>query len=161
MAFKPIETQEELDKIIGGIRAEATERAIKKTKEEYAGFDDLKSENQSLKEQLAKAEKSAVESAEKYKDFDSKISELNAKVKGYELNEMRVKVAREAGLAYELASRISGTTEDEMRADAETLSGFFKPNSQPLADPEGGVSKENSTRTAMKKFLKDINSNNE
>lgn len=43
------------------------------------------------------------------------------------LNSMRLKVATDSGLPASFAARLSGTTEDELRADAATLREFIKP----------------------------------
>lgn len=65
------------------------------------------------------------------------ISGLQAKVHGFELDNLRHKVAREKGLPFDLAGRISGDTEEAMMADAENLLGAVRAvrGPAPLFDP--------------------------
>ncbi|MCI7327099.1 MAG: hypothetical protein MR537_05630 [Clostridiales bacterium] len=155
--FKPIETQEELDAFAGKIRKEATER----TESRFADYEELKSSNAALKEQLATAEKEAAATAEKYKDYDQNISNLQDKVNKYEIDAMRTRVALAAGLPYEAAGRLKGETEDEIKKDAEAFSGMMKLKKQPLADPEPIVSKKGAKRAAMKDMLHKMTGGNE
>lgn len=155
--FKPIETQEELDAIIGRTRKEATERAEKK----YADYDSVKSTNAELTEKLAAAEKAATDTADKYKDYDHNISGLQEKVKKYELDSIRTRVALESGLPYEAAGRLRGETEEEIKADAELFAGLIKPKSQPMADPEPEVTDKDSKRAAMRGMLRKMTGGNE
>lgn len=55
------------------------------------------------------------------KGLTAKKTELENAVKRYEHNELKSKVARESGLRYELAGRLVGDTEEELRADAKRL----------------------------------------
>jgi hypothetical protein len=53
------------------------------------------------------------------------------------------------GLPYELAERLAGETEEELMADAKTLTGFVKPQTAPpLRTTETGV-QPNSTKAAL------------
>jgi len=148
--FTPIETQEELNEIIGKVRKEATERAESK----YADYETLKASNADLTEKLATAEKAAADSAEKYKNYEQNLSDLQGKVHQYELSAMKTKAALSAGLPYEAAERIQGNTEDEIRADAEAFAGMIGPKNQPLADPE--PTSGNSGRDALRTVLQGL-----
>lgn len=50
----------------------------------------------------------------------------DATIAKYEKESKRVKVAMENGIPYELAGKLSGETEDEMKKDAEAFSKFLK-----------------------------------
>ena len=77
-------------------------------------------------------------------------------IKKYEKNESRVKIAMSEGIPYELAGKISGETEEEMKKDAKTLSGFLKKNNPyPDYDPEPSGNKD-SKREAMRKMLSNL-----
>ncbi len=59
--------------------------------------------------------------------------------KSAEIKYAKLSTAIKAGLPVELADRLSGTTEEEYKADAEKLAKFFKSaGSQPLFDAESG-----------------------
>lgn len=94
---------------------------------------------------------------EKYKGFLSpdEAAAKDKKISEYEIASKRVKVAMDAGIPYELASKISGTTEEEMKKDANTLAGFIKSNNKyPGFNPEGKPDDEKTT--AMKALLKGV-----
>ncbi len=121
--FKVIESQDQLDAIIK-TRLERNEKKITESltaqfTEKYNGWvspDDVKSYTDKI-EELTKASET---SAQTIADLTSKISTL-------ETSRAKMDIAREIGLPIDIADRISGTTEEEMRADATKLLAFVKP----------------------------------
>ena len=63
-----------------------------------------------------------------------KLADLEATVKARDLDDLRRKVATDAGLPAELAGRLQGETEAELRADADTLK-----KALPKAEPRLGT----------------------
>lgn len=116
--FKPIETQEELDRIIKD-RLDRQRDTILKN---YENYDSLKAQV----DELTKSLNDANATIESKKDLEKTIEELTGKVKTHELNSLKLKYALENGIPYNLASRISGDSEETIKADAENLSNFFK-----------------------------------
>ena len=55
----------------------------------------------------------------------AQVDELQSKLKSYELENLKIKIANQAGIPLDLASRLSGETEEEIKADAEKLAGFI------------------------------------
>lgn len=108
---KTITTQEELDAII----ADRLKRAEAKVRKEYAGYEDLKKELEGLKGEKATS------AAAHQKELDA----LNARIKGYEVAELRTKVANEYSIPYQFQDRLKGTTLEELEADAKTLAPVF------------------------------------
>ena len=122
--FKPIETQEALDAILKDRLDRQKKSVTDEIKKQYEGW--ISPED---------AKKSADEIAAltgKLSDSEKTIADLTAKNSAYEISSVKMKVAHETGLPYELAERLSGSTEDEIRKDAETLSQF---TSQAQATP--------------------------
>lgn len=121
--FKVIESQDQLDAIIK-TRLERNEKKITESltaqfNEKYNGWvspDDVKSYTDKI-EELTKASET---SAQTIADLTSKISTL-------ETSRAKMDIAREIGLPIDIADRISGTTEEELRADATKLLAFVKP----------------------------------
>lgn len=66
------------------------------------------------------------------------IAELQKQVKGYETSALRQRIAREKGLPPEMADRLSGETEKDIKADAEAVAGILKAikGPAPLFNPE-------------------------
>lgn len=82
------------------------------------------------------------ETKNQFKDWVSpeKLSEqttaLQAQIDSLKLENLKMKVAQESGLPSELASRLTGTNEKELRADAETLAKFTASKPSPAFKPE-------------------------
>ena len=122
--FTPINTQEELDKVLASrlqrerdtvtrsFQAQITERD-----EKITGFEstiaDLNKQIETLSGQTGR------------------ITELEAKVREYETASVKTRIARETGLPADLADRISGADEAAMRADAESLAKLLKSQQAP------------------------------
>lgn len=147
--FKVIETQEQLDEVLKD-RLERKEDTIRK---EYEGFLSPEDVRKKYEGYL-----SPEDVTEKYKDYLSpeEAAKKDGVIQGYERQSQRVKVAMAAGIPYELAGKLSGDTEEDMKKDAEVLAKFLKKGKQYpdfTTDPDD---KGNHRRNAMKKMLSDL-----
>lgn len=146
--FKEIKTQEEFDAAIGA-RLERERNSLEK---KYAGFDDFKAKAEkydALLEEKSKQDKvleGLNKDLEEYKERIKTVDELAARAESAEKGLLKARVANECKLPFELASRITGDTEDDMRKDAELLAGFIRPatpaplfSSTPKADNIAGA----------------------
>lgn len=124
MSFEVIETQEQLDKVIGARIAKAKEAAKAELQSKLDELDTLttkleekESKITSLTDELetAKAAKTANE---------AKIADLTTKVQKYEADSVKTRIAQEFGLDAGLANRLTGETEEDIRKDAEALKGI-------------------------------------
>ena len=120
MDFEPITTQEKLDELL------AAERA--------------KFEGYASPENVAEYEKRIKTLTDKAAKLEKTNAELDSANKAHELNALKNKVARESGLRYELADRLSGTTEEELRADAQKLAEYTAVTA-PLKSTESSADK--------------------
>lgn len=145
MSFTLIETQEQFDAAI----KDRLERAERKTQEKYAGYispDELESKTKELNNKIAELSKSlndaneAINKAnEKAKADADAIAGLQTQVKGYETASVKSRIAHEVGIPFELANKLSGETEEDIRKDAETLKPFVSQTvTAPLRNPEAG-----------------------
>ena len=87
------------------------------------------------------------------------LTAANAKIKGYETDSAKTRIALEAGLPYGMASRLTGETEEEILADAKALAamlGGTAPSSTtpPLADTEPPATGDNEPLRAFLRSLK-------
>lgn len=119
--FKTITTQEEFDAAIGE-RIKREKETLAKKYEGYMSPSDFaekekasKAAYDELKGKFDKLQKDA-------EGHDKAMQELNAKLKGYETDSVKTRIAHEAGLPYEMAKRLTGETEEEIKKDAEALS---------------------------------------
>lgn len=109
--FEPITTKEALDAAIAA--AIKAEHDAEKSK--YGGT------AADLAKQLSTAQKDANEKKKIYDQQNDTLQDLQKQVKGYESRQLKEKIAREAGLPYELAGRLSGDDEATLKTDAESL----------------------------------------
>lgn len=117
--FTPIETQEAFDAAIKDRIERAKKTVTAEVAKQYEGWISP-----------ADAKKSADQIAAltaQIGERDTKIADLTAKTSAYEIASVKTKVAHEVGLPYELAERLSGTTEEEIRKDADALAKFAVP----------------------------------
>ncbi len=132
--FKVIETQEQLNAVIG----ERLERAEKKHSEETAG----------LRKEIEALKKGKETDAAKIADLEKKNAEAETKVKTYETAAVKARIAKEYGIPDSLADRLRGATEDELKKDAESLKNAFPKTHAPLkstsASDAAGSKNENS-----------------
>ena len=146
--FKPIETQEQLDAII----SDRIKRAQETTRKEFEGF---LSPDDAAKKYAGYL--SPEDEKKKYAGYLSpeEAAKKDAKIKGYETNSVKMRIAHENNIPYELAGRLSGESEEDIRKDAESLAKLLKhQGGAPLASTEpAGV---DSKRAAVKKMLSDL-----
>lgn len=154
MAFKAIETQEDLDIIIGERLKREREAAEKK----YAGFEEAKEKAekydkliaQDFEGQIRKLNDELKTEKEKNAGHDQAVADLTARANKAEMSLLKAKIAHEAGLPYELANRLNGENEEELLEDAKTLTGFMRPASAPpLRTTELGQTPGSSNRSAL------------
>lgn len=130
--FKPIETQEAFDAAVAD---------VKKQYEGWLSPEDYNAKTSDLTKQL-EANKTT-------------IADLTAKTQAYESGALKMRIAHENGIPYELAGKLSGDTEEEIKKDAETLAKFVKNQQpQPLANTEHGHT--NGKDAAYKSLLADL-----
>lgn len=126
MEFTPINTQEDFDA---------------RVKELYGDVSDLQGQIQTLNTQVT--------------TLTGERDTLQGKVKGFETSALRQRIAREKGIPAELADRITGETEEDIRKDAEVVAGLVSSikGPAPLFDGEKKVS---GTDAALKQMLQNM-----
>lgn len=146
--FTPITTQEQLEAILAEKLKEMEKGASKELEElrEKAG-------------KIPELEKALENAKEKVAGHEKETGELRAKIKGYETNAVKTRIAHEVGIPYELAGRLSGEDEESIRKDAENMMKLVgrKPTA-PLADPEGIVKDKDEE---LRKMLNELDGKGE
>ena len=128
-------TDEQIEKVL-----ESHGKTIKAYKEKLVDYDEIKEENEKLKNTISELETAA----EEYKGYKDQLTEKDNLIKEYELKNVKYRIAVETGIPLALADRLSGETEEEIKADAEKLAGFvnqkptlpLKPTEPQKADPK-------------------------
>ena len=143
MTFTPIETQDDFDKAV----AERLKRKDAAVRAEYADYDANKAKADKL-DALTKGGKLDVEAELK------RLGELDEAAEKGKATELREKVAKEAGVPAEL---IFGGNEEELKASAEALAKFAKPNPAPTVPAAGehsGATK--APQSSLKSFVAEL-----
>lgn len=126
--FEAIATQEQFDARVAPL--------LQAERDKYADYADLQSQA-GLVDGLKK-----------------QVTDLTAQVSALQSEALQRRIAHEEGLPYELAGRLTGKDEKEMRADAQALAKFIarKPQkAQPMRDPEPEPT--NTKNAALKELL--------
>lgn len=129
--FKVIETQEQLDAVLG----ERLKRERETIKKEYEGFLSPEDAAKKYAGYLSPDDEKA-----KYKGYLSpeEAAKKDAQIKGYETDSVKTRIAHEMGLSYDAVGFLRGDDEDSIRKSATTLKGLMGSSAPaPLADPEG------------------------
>lgn len=99
---------------------------LNKEKEKYEkAIAELNSKTAEYEKQIAVFTNQAKANAEKMELHAKELSERDAKIKGYEQAALKMRVAHEVGIPYELAGRLSGETEEDIKKDAESIKGYL------------------------------------
>ena len=148
--FKTIETQEDFDAAIKARLDRNTKTVTDEVKKSYEGYlspDEVKK----LNEQIASLNSQLTEK-------ETAITDLTAKNKAYETASVKARIAREKGLPYELAERLSGESEEDIAADADKLSQFVSAGkaSAPLYNPQGNAGAKGTAEAAYLSMLGEL-----
>ena len=146
MAFTPINTQEEFDAAIADrlsrdrakyskqFEAEMKEKGWKTT-EEVAGL------TKELTDKVTALTAQLQTQTETINGHKAEVDTLNAKIHDYETASVKTAVALELGLPYQMASRLSGDNEADIRKDAEAMVKLIGGQNKPAPLPGGGSPK--------------------
>lgn len=130
-------TQEELDEIV--------KERLTRERAKFSDYDELKqaaethqAEVDSLKAQLEEAKKAGNTALEKaIAEHKQAMQEKDAALAAAKLGTEKFRIAAAVGIPPELADRLSGANEDEIKADAENMAKFIQ-RGAPARNPEPG-----------------------
>lgn len=144
--FKEIKTQEQLEEVL----KERLKRERDTVEKKYEGYMSPTDVEEKYKDYL-----SADDVAAKYKDHLSPedAGKLRNKLKGYETDSVKTRIAHEVGLSYDAVQFLQGDNEESIKKSAEILKGLVGSTvTAPLADVElpGANSKDAAIRNTLK-----------
>lgn len=152
MEFKAITTQEELDNVI----KDRLVRQKETIESQYQDYEAIKAAKEKLEIEVGTLNASIKATNEKYANHDKDLSELNAKIAGYETANLRTRIALEKGIPFDLASRLVGEDEASLTKDAEKLAALAK-QKEPLAPLRNVEPQVNEKDGAYKSLLENLN----
>lgn len=152
----------DLTKILGGLDngAELIKQIEAEVGREFVPRADFNAKNAELKDrdkQLGELKTQLDESAKGKADFDKTIAELTGKVSTYELSSLKARIAHEVGLPYDLANRLTGADEKELRTDAESLSKLVSVPSKTGVPPLKSTEPASGKDDPYKSLLENLN----
>ena len=161
--FKVIETQEELDKIIKK-RLEQKDREVAEAYKDYLSPEAVQSMKDDYEKQIKDANKLVEDAKVKLQTFDETVSKLTKRAEAAEVSNLKTKVAIDNNVPIKLASRLVGTTEEELKADAQLLleglgTGSSGGTTPPLHLGGQGGSQANTFDAAMARFATQLTAN--
>lgn len=128
--FKVIETQEEFDKAIQKRLAQKDREAAEKYKD-FLSPDEVAEIKAEYENRIKEATEQIKSVKESYASQDAEFKALTERAEKAEKSLLKNRIAHENGLPLELSARLIGDTEEELKADAESLAAFMKPQSAP------------------------------
>ena len=157
--FTPIMTQEDFDKAIQK-RLAQKEREMTESFKEYMSPDAVKDLKADLDRKVKEANDAVKVVEDKLKERDQSMSELTKRAEAAENKLLKNKIAYENNLPLELAGRLIGNTEEELKSDAESLASLMKPKTTaPLRTGEvrGSQGTTNNIDAGMVQLLGQLN----
>lgn len=151
--FKVIETQEQLDAIIGE-RLKRERTTLEEKFKDYLSPDDFADKTKDLQAQITGLNAQITESGTKYKELEEKMAEKDAQIKKYETASVKSRIAHELGLPYESVTFIQGEDEESIKKSADTLKGMIGSGFVPPLADQG--QKADSTDAAFKSMLEKL-----
>lgn len=149
--FKVIESQEQLDAIIGE-RIKREKETLSKKYEGYLSPDDYKAKETEFNTKIGDLEEQLKTANGKITGHEKELAERDTKIKAYESHSVKTRIAHELGLSYDAVDFLKGEDEESIRKSASTLKALMGSSAPaPLADPEGMPGKAEDT--AIKNVL--------
>lgn len=152
--FKPIETQEELNNVIGE-RLRRNEEKVRESFKDYKSPDEVADLQKNFETELTKLKTASEAWTTEKAGLEDQLKQAQGQVAEAKLESLRMTIASEMGIPAGLAKRITGTDEESIRADASELAKYTTNiSSTPLATTE--VDEGDSTDAALRKLANDL-----
>lgn len=140
-------TQEELNQVISDRLGKEKDKMASLTSE-------WEEKAKGYESQIANLTKTMEEMKKAAANHKAELDERDAKIRGYETQAVKMRVAREFNIPYELAARLSGDTEEDIKKDAEYMKGLLdkQKGSIPLGSTEGRFEAESKSDSALRRL---------
>lgn len=130
----------DLNKILGHLEnsAELIKQIESEVGRDFVPRTDFNAKNTELKnleKQVGELNSNLTSLSKEKENFDKTLTDLNDEVKTYKLRDMKIRIAREKGIPYEMADRLTGEDEKALAADADSLSKLISTVSKPTVPP--------------------------
>lgn len=154
--FKVIETQEQLNAVIGD-RVNRAQESVRKSFEGWISPDDYTEKTKGLNGQITSLTSELDKANKDMEGLKNALAERDTTIRAYETASVKAKIAQEYGLSYGAIDFLKGEDEDSIRKSAESLKGLIGSNKTvpPLKSTETpGADKSQEAYRAMANKLK-------
>lgn len=146
----PLLTQDEVNRLVGKARQEGRQAAQNELTAKYGNLDELLKLKQEVEAKRA-AEMTELEKAQqRLAALEAEREREAQRAKEAELKALRLEVGQQKGLPPTLAQRLSGSTREELEADADLVLSDLKQAARPIAPnldaTAGGASERSAIR---------------
>ena len=142
--FKIIESQEQLDAIIGE-RLKRERETISKKYESYISPEDFSAKQAEYEGQISNLNNSLNEVNLRIANFETQIAEKDKQIKAHESFSVKTRIANELGLSFDAVNFLQGNDEASIRESAETLKRIVgNTHVAPLGSTENGAVSEDA-----------------
>jgi ribosome-binding ATPase YchF (GTP1/OBG family) len=141
--FKPIKTQDELNKVIKS-RIERERKKLENNVKDYSELKEFKETNLKKVETLSKT------LAEQKQELENKENELN----NFKLENLKTKSLIEANLPLSALKNVYGQTDDEIKASIDNLKSVISNNSTSVVPPKKNPDAEHKGKGANNPYMK-------
>lgn len=138
--FTVIETQEQLDAVIGD-RLKRNEEKWQKKYEGYLSPDEVLAKTSELEKQLKESTNAFDGLNKKYSEMEKSIADYEGKIKSHEISALKHKIAHDKGLSYDAIDFLQGNDEETITASADKFKSLVgKTHNSPSFSNEPDVS---------------------
>ena len=149
MAEERTFTQEEVNKLVGQARLEGKE-AGRKEFEGWISPDELAKQTAGLNEQLTGLNDQLKTLSDEKTNLQTQLTEKDGQIAKYEIDSVKTRIAREAGLSYEAIGFLQGEDEKAIKKSAEALKSLVGSQAiLPSYNPEQGESKDKTDKAFL------------
>jgi len=101
-------------------------------------YEELKKEKTTLEKEVTQLRNTLSTKENEFSSYENNLNEVKSELEKYKVKDLKTSIAVQAGIPIDLAERLAGETEEEIKADAEKLSGFVNTGNPilPLKDTE-------------------------
>lgn len=154
MAEEKLFTQEEVNALVGKARLEGKDIGRAEILKDHDGWvspSEVEEQIKDLSNKVADLNQSFADKSAEYEALTKEVADKDSKIANYEADSVKTRIALEQGIPYQMASKLSGTTEDEIRADALKMAEFMvKPSGPPMAGTENNETMDGVTAEFLK-----------
>lgn len=152
--FTPIESQEQFDAMVHDRVERAKRSTAKEFEEKLKGLESIKKDLEAKEENIKTLQAKLKDAEEAAGGAAKEKAEMMAQLESANIETLKMRIAAEAGIPMDFASRLNGTDAESIAADAENVKkAVMKAHVAPLGSYDA-TPPEDSTRAALRQMIR-------